>query len=105
MGGVIAPVRGSGPCPAWIAFVAKRIGIAERPRRRGAKKVCASRAAGEVLDHVDAGDDPFELGLLPDDDCGGAAEEELVDRLEVGPRLDDPDPLLPDPRGAPRPPL
>src|SRR4030067_1455410 len=102
MGGVTAPVLGSGSCPTWRAFVANRMGLAGAGLPGRAKSVCFSAggptrglsvpAGKEVslssrkeLDHVDPGDDPLEAVLLPHDDGGSAAAEGAIGRPRVRP--------------------
>src|SRR3990172_9650634 len=86
MGGVTAPVAASGSWPAWIVFVAKRIGISA-PGTPGPPVIVFLDPARQVVDHVNPGDDPVEAVLLADDDSGSAAEEELVDCVQVRARL------------------
>src|SRR5574340_674548 len=94
MGGVTAPVLGSGSWPAWMAFVAKRMAIpaagrAPRRKRFATDSPGGSGTARKILDDVAPRDDPGEAALRPDHARRVAMEQELVDRVEVRPGLHD----------------
>src|SRR5262252_9821850 len=78
MGGITAPVRGSGRWPPWMTRVAKRwVSSLMRKaplagRDRGMRR---SLAAAQPVEQVDARDEALELALVHDDGHHAALEE------------------------------
>src|SRR5262252_4029233 len=80
MGGITAPVRGSGRWPPWMTRVAKRwvsslMRKAPFADRTGSGGVRRSLAAAQPVEQVDARDEALELARVHDDGHHAALED------------------------------